>query len=156
MPFIYSFFVVALLYAYPKVLLGNATLHPFSDFFTVHTLLFHHTIVAYFVFSIALRDYVPSKEDVLPIVGGIVFYALYAVPIAYALNINYVNILRSDFPPFEALRVAMGKVNYVLGQVVYNTLLFVLAVSVALGLWAVLLGIKGAMRAKEKVELERV
>lgn len=138
MPFVYSFFVVILLYAYPRVLLGNATSKIFGDFFTSHTLLFHHTIVAYCVFSIALKDFTPCKSDIFSLVAGILFYAIYAVPAAYALNVNYVNILQSDFPPLEALRLNAGKVGYVFGQTVYNIILFAVSVLSALGIWAII------------------
>ncbi len=130
MPICYSLMVIALIYAYPRVLLGNSTADVFGSFHNLHTLLFHHCMVAYFVFSVLLEDYRPQKSDWLPLVLGVVFYALYAVPAAYALNVNYVNILRSDFAPFERIRISAG-------QVVYNALLFAVAVAAACAIWGI-------------------
>lgn len=129
MPVCYSLIVILIMYAYPHMLLGNSPSAPFASFHNAHTYLFHHTIVAYFVFSVALGDYTPDKKDILPLICGIVFYASYALPLAYVLDVNYVNILWSEFPPFEALRKSAG-------QVVYNILLFTVAVAATLIIYA--------------------
>ena len=130
MPFCYSIVVILLMYAFPRVLLGNATSAVFANFHNVHTFLYHHAIVAYFIFSLLLNDYKPQKGDYVPLVAGVAFYTAYAVPIAYALDVNYVNILKSDFAPFEQLRLAAG-------QVVYNIVLFLFAVAAILCIWLV-------------------
>lgn len=128
MPFCYSLIVIALIYAYPRVLLGNSTSNVFGSFHNTHTIMFHHVMVAYFAFSVAVKDYIPRKNDWIPLVSGVAFYALYAVPVAYILNVNYVNILKSDFPPFEKIRLSAG-------QVAYNALLFVVATGAILAIW---------------------
>ncbi|MCH5163947.1 MAG: YwaF family protein [Clostridiales bacterium] len=130
MPFYYSLVVIFLMYAFPRVLLGYATSSVVGNFHNVHTLLFHHAIVTYCIFSLLLGDYKPQKSDYVPLVTGVVFYTAYAVPIAYILNVNYVNILKSDFAPFEQLRLAAG-------QVVYNIVLFLFAVAAILCIWIV-------------------
>ena len=130
MPFCYSLVVIFLMYAFPRVLLGNATSAVFGNFRYAHTFLYHHAILAYFIFSLLLGDYKPQKRDYVPLVAGVAFYTAYALPIAYVLNVNYVNILKSDFAPFEQLRLAAG-------QVVYNIVLFLFAVAAILCIWVV-------------------
>ncbi len=145
MPICYSLIVIVLIYAYPRVLLGNSTANVFGSFHNAHTILFHHCMVAYFVFSVLLGNYRPQKKDWIPLIAGIGFYALYAVPVAYALKINYVNILKSDFAPFESIRVSSG-------QFVYNALLFTVAVVSVLVIWGIYYAIR---RLRDKMAAKK-
>lgn len=143
MPLCYAIVVMVLIYAYPHVLLGDATSDIFGSFHNTHTFLYHHIIVAYFIFSFALKDYVPGKKDLLPLVAGVIFYAAYAIPAAYSLNVNYVNILTSDFAPFEWLRLNAG-------QAVYNIVLFLVAVSAIMLIWgAIFLSFRLASKRRQ-------
>lgn len=130
LPVCYSVIVTALLIAYPRVLLGNSTANAFGSFHNLHTILFHFTIAGYLIYSLVLSDYKPKKSDIVPLVCGIIVYASYSVPVAYIYNVNYVNILRSDFPPFETVRLFFG-------QFVYDLMLFIVAVSSVILIWLV-------------------
>lgn len=143
MPFCYSIVVTALIYAYPRVLLGNSTADVFGSFHNTHTIMFHHVMVAYFVFSLASGDYKPSKFDFAPLITGILFYAAYAVPASYLLGVNYVNILRSDFPPLENLRL-------VAGQTVYDIVLCLVAIAAVLMIWLACFGASKLFSASQK------
>lgn len=154
MPLFYSFLVFVLMYVYPHVLLGDATSYLFDNFSASHSFLYHHTIVAYLIFSIALGDYKPRKKDWISLVAGVAFYTTYAVPVAYTLKSNYVNILYSSFPPFEALRQSLVKINYVFGQVVYDFILFAVAVLAIVFVWYIYCVIYNCVhRSKAKNEV---
>lgn len=121
MAFIYSILVFILILVNPYALIGSSTENIFGNFHNIHTYFFHFSVIAYFIFSIALADYKPEFIHCINVSCGIVLYATYAVPCAYLLNVNYVNILYSYFEPLEKFRLWAG-------QVCYNIALFLLAV----------------------------
>lgn len=118
--FVYSFFVVVLIIANPHALLGDSPSLPFASFHNTHTLVYHMSVAGYFIFSVILEDYEPKPLHCINVICGIAIYTAYAVPCAYLLNTNYVNILYSQFAPLESFRLACG-------QVAYNVVLFCLA-----------------------------
>lgn len=121
MAFVYSILVFILVLANPYALIGNSTSDIFGSFHNVHTYFFHFTVIAYLIFSVALNDYEPKFIHCINVSCGIAIYAAYAVPCAYLLNTNYVNILYSYFEPLENFRIWAG-------QVWYNIVLFLVAV----------------------------
>lgn len=118
--FVYSFFVLVLILVNPHTLIGNSPSDLFGSFHNTHTFIYHMSVVAYFIFSAILGDYDPKPKHCINVVCGIAIYTSYAVPCAYLLNTNYVNILYSQFAPLEKLRLACG-------QFVYNATLFLLS-----------------------------
>lgn len=121
MAFIYSILVFILVLANPHALIGDSTSDIFGSFHNIHTYFFHFSVITYLIFSIALADYEPKYRHCINVSCGIVLYTSYAVPCAYALNTNYVNILYSYFEPLENFRLWAG-------QVWYNIVLFSVAV----------------------------
>ena len=118
----FSIIVIALVLVHPSSMIGNSTSNIFGDFKNFHTFTFHFTVIAYPIFSIALSNYTPKLKDCINLCCTILFYASYAVPLAFHLNSNYVNILRSDFAPLENFRLACG-------QVAYDIVLFLIGIS---------------------------
>lgn len=124
MTFVYSSLVFILVLANPNALIGQSTSDIFGSFHNIHTFIFHFSVIAYFIFSIALGDYQPKLKHCMNVSFGIVIYAAYAIPCAYHLQTNYVNILYCYFEPLEKFRLWAG-------QVWYNVVLFLIGVASA-------------------------
>ncbi len=127
MAFLYSMLMSVLVLINPHALIGTSTSDIFGNFHNIHTFFFHFSVIAYLIFSIALYDYVPKYKHCINVSCGIALYTVYAVPCAYALNTNYVNILYSYFEPLEKFRLWAG-------QIWYNVVLFSVAVLCACAL----------------------
>ena len=110
--FSFSGLVAFMLYISPTSLIGNSTDNVFLNYYTFHTFTFHHLVVLYFILTLTLNTYTPKLTDSFKGVGGILFYAVYAVPASFALNTNYVNILRSTIGFLENLRLNHGQFLY--------------------------------------------
>ena len=122
MTVIYALLVTILVYVNPHALIGNSASALFASFHNTHTFLYHFSVIAYFIFSVALGDYRPRYKHCINVSCGIAIYVSYAVPCAYLLNTNYVNILYSAFKPLEDFRLWAG-------QVAYNVVLFTISVA---------------------------
>lgn len=118
---VFSLIISVLIYIHPKSMIGDATATIFTSFPSFHTFAFHFCVVAYSIFSIALNDYTPRLKHCFVLCGTVAFYGCYAVPLAFSLNANYVNILYSYFEPLEQFRQSCG-------QVAYDILLFLIGV----------------------------
>ncbi len=110
--FSFSGLVTFMLYIAPTSLIGNSLDNLFLNYYTFHTFAFHHLVVLYFILTICLGTYSPKLTDCVKNVGGIIFYGLYAVPIAFKLNTNYVNILKSTIGFLENFRLTYGQFVY--------------------------------------------
>lgn len=121
MAFVYSLLVFILVLVNPNALIGASTSGIFASFHNFHAFFFHFSVIAYFILSVALCDYKPEYKHCINVSGGVALYAVYAVPCAYLLNANYVNILQSYFEPLEKFRLWAG-------QIWYNVVLFIIAV----------------------------
>lgn len=110
--FAFSFVILILLCVHPSSMIGNATSNIFANFKNFHTFAFHFAVVAYFVFSVALDNYQPKPKHCLSICAFVLLYASYAVPLAFHLNSNYVNILYSNFEFLENFRLSAGQLAY--------------------------------------------
>lgn len=130
MAFVYSMLVFILVLINPNALIGTSTADIFGNFHNIHTYFFHFSVIAYLIFSVSLDDYKPKFFHCINVSCGIVIYAVYAVPCAYLLNTNYVNILYSYFEPLENFRLWAG-------QIWYNILLFLIATICACALCVV-------------------
>ena len=117
MTFVYSCLVTVLVLANPNALIGQSTSDILGSFHNIHTFVFHFSVIAYFIFSIALGDYQPKFIHCINVTCGIIVYAAYAIPCSYHFQMNYVNILYSFFEPLEKFRLWAG-------QVWYNIVLF--------------------------------
>lgn len=107
-----AFIVSVSMYVYPYGIMGRATELFGIAFKETHGFIFHHLIVLYFLFTVAMRLGKPRWRDALNVglVGAI--YCAIAIPIAYKLQTNYGNILDSVIPIMEDLRLEHGQVKY--------------------------------------------
>ncbi len=110
--FSFSGLVTFMLYIAPTSLIGNSLDNLFFSYYTFHTFAFHHLVVFYFLLTISLNVYKPRLLDAIKPILGIIFYGTYATPIAFALNTNYVNILRSTIGFLENIRLTYGQFIY--------------------------------------------
>ena len=101
-----------LFYFNPSSIIGDSSGAVFESFSNFHTFTFHHLVLLYLFCFIALRVYKPQKSDFLW--GSLAFlgWAILALSMAYALNTNYTNILHSNIPFMETLRLNCGQVLY--------------------------------------------
>lgn len=106
--FVYSVMGTVLLYAFPHVLLGDTTQNIFGSFVNFHGFVFHNIISLYLVLSICLNDYIARPKDCINCGVGILFYASYAIPCAFKLQVNYVNILYSTIDFIDKFRLRVG------------------------------------------------
>lgn len=117
---IFSIILILLLLVHPSALLGKSSSGIFLSFPNFHAFVFHALVMAYPILKLTLLRFdLKIKQSIMSLICCIVFYASYAIPLAFHLNINYMNILNSYFQPLENLRLACG-------QVVYDIVLFLL------------------------------
>ena len=106
-----SLFVI-LFYFNPSSIIGSSCNNIFQDFSSFHTFTYHHIIILFYLTMLFSKLYLPSKKDFIFVPIGILGYALIAIPLAYILNVNFCNILESNIPFMETLRVNAGQVAY--------------------------------------------
>lgn len=140
-----SLYGVLGMYISPTGVLGEACENVFENYFTAHTVIFHHLVVLYLMLSIAFHRFHPRKSDAWVWVVCFSIYFAVAVYCAYTLDTNYFNILDSEnIPQLESFRLWAG-------QGWYNALLGF----VVIGLGAIVLRICACVRKSlEKYEEE--
>lgn len=108
-----SFVVSAGLYIYPTGIIGSACENFGKVFTATHSFIFHHLIVWYLILTILLRLAILTYKDALNVgILGAVYMAA-AIPLSYALNTNYNNILESVIPLLEDFRLNFGQAPYI-------------------------------------------
>lgn len=141
---IFSLIVLVLLLVHPHSMIGNASTLMFATFPMFHTFMFHSLVIAYAFFRIVLIKHNLKWLDMLSCPACILFYACYAVPLAFHFNSNYINILYSYFAPLESFRINCG-------QVAYDIVLFLIAIAVCSLMFLLWFGIqKIILKRREK------
>lgn len=127
---VFSIIVLLLLLVHPHSMIGSASQTFYLNFPGFHAFAFHWLVIAYPIFRLFLISHILHWKDFFSIPICILFYASYAVPIAFTLKFNYINILHSYFPPLESFRLSCG-------QVAYDIVLFLIAIAVCCILFAI-------------------
>lgn len=128
---VFSLITLGLLLIHPSSMIGKSSANIFGNFSNFHAFMFHIIVIAYPIFKLAILRHKISFKQSLSLVVCVLFYATYAVPVAFALNNNYVNIIYSYFAPLENFRNTCG-------QVAYDVLLFIIVIAVSyavFGIW---------------------
>lgn len=112
MSFVCGALFLALFYINPDSVIGNACANIFSSFLTFHTFIYHHFIILFFLIMLISKLYQPSKLDFLFAFLGVTLYAVFAIPVAHVLDVNFCSILTSVIPFMEELRLTAGQVFY--------------------------------------------
>lgn len=147
---VFAALVTILVYVNPFAIIGESSSAFSASFHNAHTFLYHFSVIAYLIFSVTSGDYVPEYRHCINAVCGIFVYASYTLPFAYILDVNYVNILRSEFAPLEIFRQTAG-------QIAYNiVLLTISAFTVCLLTIAFRLIYKAALRSKDESGEENI
>lgn len=122
---VFPIIALVLLLVHPQSMIGGSSGKIFKDFPNFHAFMFHALVVAYPIIKLTIIRIENNLKYCISLVGCIVFYGSYAIPIAFKFNNNYINILRSMFPPLEKFRVSCG-------QVWYDIVLFLIGVGASI------------------------
>ncbi len=106
-----TYFIV-LFYFNPSSVIGNSSADVFASFGSFHTWTYHHLIILFLFIFIGSNIYKPKKIDFLYATLGIAIYGIVAIPMAHILDVNFCNLLSSNIPFMEALRLSTGQVFY--------------------------------------------
>lgn len=107
-----SLWMTVLFYFGPRTIIGGSCENIFASFYNFHTFFYHHLVILYLFTGIALNQFKISKKFYIHTLIGMTTYALIAVPAAHLLNTNYCNILTSNIPFMETIRINYGQVLY--------------------------------------------
>lgn len=110
--FVASFYLVAMFYFNPQSIIGSATSDLFGSFGNFHTFTFHHLVILYFCLRVALLDFEFKFKYLIYWCISMVVYFGTAVLCAHLMNVNFMNILTSNIPFMESLRLSIGQVGY--------------------------------------------
>lgn len=128
MAFVYSLFATVMLLVNPRAMIGNNAQSMFNDFLSFHSVLFHLLLVYYLIFDLCLYYYKPKIIDFVFVMGVILFYSVYAIPLAFHFNANLVGILRSFIPVLEEFRLKAGQTGYLVVFILLALVLVFLSV----------------------------
>lgn len=112
-----TYFIV-LFYCNPSTVIGNSSADVFSSFGSFHTWTYHHLIILFLFILIGSKIYKPKKIDYFYATLGISIYAIVAIPMAHILNVNFCNLLSSNIPFMETLRLNLGQVFYTFTMII--------------------------------------
>jgi len=99
----------------PKLMIQDAGQTFFSRFGSFHTVVFHMLVYAYAVFSLFLNVYEAKiGRDMLVVGVSISIYWVIAIVASYSIGVNFNNVLKSGFPPFETFRQTYGNLPYLI------------------------------------------
>lgn len=132
MSFVCGTLFLLLFYINPTSIIGDSCKNIFASFSSFHTFIYHHFIILFYFIMLSLGLYQPTKMSLLHPIIGICGYAAIAIPMAYALNVNFCNILTSNIPFMETFRVACGQVAYLALMIIFACGVGCLAVYVML------------------------
>ena len=110
--FVASFYLAALFYFDPSSIIGGACSNIFESFSTFHTFFFHHLVILYFCLVIALQAFDFKFKHLIYWAVSMTAYYCTAVTFAHVFDVNYMNILTSNIPFMESLRLSIGQLGY--------------------------------------------
>lgn len=112
MSLVCSTYFIVLFYFNPSSVIGNSSANIFQSFGTFHTWFYHHLVILFFFIFVGSKLYKPKKVDFLYATLGILLYGAIAVPVAHALDTNFCNLLHSNIPFMETLRINTSQAFY--------------------------------------------
>jgi len=140
MAFVCSCLMTALFYFNPSSIISESASDVFGSFGNFHTFIYHHLVMLFLFTGLFLNMFKISKKSFIHVLIGFSIYALLAVPLAHVLNTNYCNILTSNIPFMESLRLKVG-------QIIYTIVMFLFAISASFMLILIKLGIAKIRRS---------
>ncbi|MBQ7924523.1 MAG: YwaF family protein [Clostridia bacterium] len=112
--FVASFCLLALFYFNPRSIIGGACENVFGDFGAFHTFFYHHLALLYCILGIIFKRFRPDFHDGWLWISCMSVYLSIAVIFAFGFQTNYFNILQSNVPFMEFIRVTFGQIAYLL------------------------------------------
>lgn len=125
---VFPLIAIILVIVHPRSMIGNSSATMFNSFPNFHAFYFHALVIAYPILKLSLLNINLKAKYALSIVGLLGIYCSYAIPLAFYLKNNYLNILYSYFYPLEQLRLSYG-------QVLYDVVLVGLGLSACLAIY---------------------
>ncbi len=118
---------LALFYISPSGIIGSACDNIFANFFSFHTFFYHHLIILFLLVMVISKLYIPKVKDLSYVSIGLSTYIALALPLAHVLNVNFCNILYSNIPIMENIRLSFGQLPYtiffiLLGYIALNSI----------------------------------
>ncbi len=120
MCFVAATFFIILFYINPSSIIGSSSENIFLTFNTFHTFVYHHLILLFYFIMLFSKLYKPSKRDYIYVIVWITSYALVAIPLAHILDTNFCNLLTSNIPFMETLRLNAGQFVYTMVMVLFG------------------------------------
>ena len=120
--------LVLFLMIMPTVVYSDtAILEFFEEFFSFHTLAFHHLVVLYFFIAMALDTFtLEMKKDFKSLAIALSAYVALAIVLSYTLEVNFQNLRTCNLGIGEEIRVAINGALGWFGQALYVFVLFAL------------------------------
>lgn len=115
--------VTLMLIFMPRSIVNVACENIFATFSTFHTFVFHFSVVAYWVWLVMLRVYEPQSRFIWQTTVLYFGFFLLVIAAAFIFNTNYTNVLSSDIPPLENIRLSAGQFVYDLVMLLGGTAL---------------------------------
>ncbi len=123
--------VTLLMLIYPNLIYSAGNIMAFfTDYLSLHTVLFHNIVMFEFVLMVALRLHAPEekgeqKAAILFTVG----FCVVSAAMAHLLKTNYANFYKCNIPVFETLRLAVcDALGVVAAQLFYVSIVSILTV----------------------------
>lgn len=105
----------------------------FTNFFSFHTITFHHLVVLYLFLAIAFGSFKLKLKRDFPICA--IFLSIFVIistALSYTLSVNYHNLLKSNVDLIENnIRVPLNNALGWGGQAIYVALMFVFTTVIA-------------------------
>lgn len=120
--FVGGILMLLILTVNPLSVVGD-TAHLFDSWFHVHGYFYHMIILLFFAVMLANHGYRVLPLDELRYLSFLLLWALIAVPVARATQVNFAGLLASWIPALESLRLAAGDTVYL---IVYGACVFVI------------------------------
>lgn len=109
---VFSILALLLLLAYPRSIISNSSSAIFKNFANFHAFFFHILVASYPIMKLTLVKIEFNIKQCLSLIVGVLIYAIYAIPIAFSIRVNYMNILQNAWQPLENFRLSCGQIAY--------------------------------------------
>lgn len=104
--------VSILLFVAPHMVIHEAAADVWATFDSFHTFFFHMGVVAYWVWLLMLNIYQPERQHIRQAIMIYTFFFFFIIAGAYIFHENFTNVLSSDLPWIENVRLTAGQFVY--------------------------------------------
>ena len=119
MSLVCSLMFFALFYINPSSIINDSCSNILGSFSSFHTFVYHHLIIVFLLTSLMLNFYEYKKENFTYVLWGFSVYASVGILLSQILKVNFCNLLESNIPFMETLRVNAGQLVYLVVMYVF-------------------------------------